>query len=74
VKATAEKQKYISVSGALGKDGDKPKCKATDADPGNGTGEYAQSVAVMNYAALHKMKREVAAVGWTSRSRMARSA
>jgi uncharacterized alpha/beta hydrolase family protein len=74
VAATAQKQKYISVNGDLGKDGDKPTCKATDADPKNGTGDYAQSVAAMNYAALHKLKREVPAIGWTSRSRMARSA
>jgi hypothetical protein len=74
VAATAQKQKYISVNGALGGDGDKMACKATDADPKNGTGDYAQSVAAMNYAALHKMKREVPAIGWSSRSRMARSA
>jgi hypothetical protein len=74
VEATAQKQKYISVNGSLGKDGDKPTCKASDADPKNGTGDYAQSVAAMNYAALHKLKREVPAVGWSSRSRMARSA
>lgn len=66
VEATAEKQKYISVNGGLGKDGDKPGCKATDADPANGTSDYAQSVAAMS-------KRSVPALGWTSRSRMARS-
>lgn len=32
VKATAEKQKYISMTGARGKDGDKMACKTTDAD------------------------------------------
>lgn len=67
VDATAEKQKYISVVGALGGDGDKMACTATDADPANGTSDYAESVAVMS-------KRSVPAVGWSSRNRLALSA
>jgi len=67
VDATAEKQKYISVNGDLGKDGDKMACKATDADPANGTGNFAESVMTM-------WMRSVSVVGWTSRSRMMRRA
>lgn len=64
VEATSQKQKYISVNSSLGMDGDKPTCKATDADPTHGTSDYAKSVAAMN-------KRSVPSVGWTSRSRLA---
>ena len=66
VEATKEKMHYLSVNGSLGKDGDKPTCKAVDADPAHGTSDYAQSVAVMS-------KRSVPALGWTSRDRFARS-
>lgn len=65
VEATAEKQKYISVNGNLGNDGDKPTCSTQDADPENGTSDYAESVAVMS-------KRSVPAAGWSSRNRFAR--
>ena len=66
VAATAEKQHYISVNGALGKDGQKPTCKAVDADPSHGTSDYAKSVAAMS-------KRSVPALGWTSRDRFAKA-
>jgi hypothetical protein len=66
VEATTQKAKYISVSGSLGNDGDKPTCKATDADPSHGTSDYAQSIAAMS-------KRSIPALGWVSRNRLARS-
>lgn len=63
VDATAQKLEYISVNDDLGKDGDKPTCKATDADPTNGTGDYAQSIMSMRM-------RSAAGAGWSSRNRM----
>lgn len=66
MEATKEKAHFLSVNGSLGDDGTKPTCKATDADPSNGTSDYAESVAAMS-------KRSVPALGWTSRSRMARN-
>lgn len=65
VEATKEKSKYISVNGALGNDGDKPACKTQDAQPDQGTSDYAESVSLMS-------KRSVPAVGWSSRNRFAR--
>lgn len=62
VAATSSKRDYASVNGALGNDGEQPNCQATDADPDNGTSDYAESVAAMG-------KRSVDAVGWQSRSR-----
>ncbi|POS79929.1 oxidoreductase [Diaporthe helianthi] len=63
VAATSSKTEYASVNGALGQDGQQPNCQATDADPDNGTSDYAESVAAMG-------KRSVDAVGWQSRSRL----
>lgn len=63
IAATAEKQHYASVDGALGNDGDEPTCEATDAEPDLGTGDYAESVAQMS-------KRDVSAWGWLSASRL----
>ncbi|KAF2108793.1 hypothetical protein BDV96DRAFT_503813 [Lophiotrema nucula] len=64
---TKEKQKYSSVYGALGNDGDTMSCTPTDADPDYGTSDYAESVEVMT-------KRDVAVWGWRSKSRMTRAA
>ncbi|KAF2877646.1 secreted protein [Massariosphaeria phaeospora] len=66
VAATAEKNKFASVDGKLGKNGVRPTCKAADADPKRGTGNYAESVKAMS-------KREVVAVGWASRARLVRA-
>lgn len=63
---TKEKQEFSAVNGALGDDGTEPTCEATDADPENGTGDYAESVAAMG-------KRDVSSWGWFSRSRTVRS-
>ncbi|CAG9954755.1 unnamed protein product [Clonostachys rosea f. rosea IK726] len=63
VAATASKQTFIAVEGALGSE--KPNCKPADSEPSKGTSDYAQSVALMG-------KRSVDSAGWTSRSRFAR--
>lgn len=55
---------YYAVDGKLGTAGTKPTCTPTDADPNNGTDDYAESVAQMS-------KRSTS--GWTSRSRLARA-
>ena len=65
VHAMSEKDIHISVTGALGHDGDTMDCVATDADPNHGQSTYAGSVRVMS-------KRSVPAMGWTSRNRLAR--
>ncbi|KAK7719600.1 hypothetical protein SLS64_001777 [Diaporthe eres] len=66
VDATAADYKYhyYAVDGKLGTAGTKPTCTPTDADPNNGTDDYAESVKQMS-------KRSTS--GWTSRSRMARA-
>jgi hypothetical protein len=61
VKTTAEKQHFMGVEGKL----KARECKPVDAEPKEGTSDYAKSVAAME-------KREVGAVGWASRSRLAR--
>lgn len=68
VLATAADYKYhyYAVDGNLGTAGTEPTCTATDADPDNGTSDYATSVAEMGSST----KRSV---GWSSRSRLARS-
>jgi hypothetical protein len=66
VEATASKNKFASVDGKLGSNGVKPNCKSTDADPNHGTSNFEESVAAMS-------KRSVPAIGWTSRSRLARN-
>ncbi|KAI3397480.1 hypothetical protein diail_10692 [Diaporthe ilicicola] len=67
VNATAPdyKHHYYAVDGALGTAGTEPTCNATDADPNNGTSDYAESV--------KEMSKRSAPMGWTSRSRMARA-
>lgn len=62
VATTSEKQKFASVDGSLGNDGDEPTCTATDAEPDQGTSDYAESVAQMS-------KRFVEYLGWKSQSR-----
>ncbi|KAF2127137.1 secreted protein [Dothidotthia symphoricarpi CBS 119687] len=59
---TKEKMHFSSVDGALGTYNSGPTCKATDADPENGTSDFAKSVEMMQ-------KRSLA--GW-ARSRIAR--
>lgn len=56
---------YYAVDGALGTAGTDPTCTATDADPSNGTSDYAESV--------KEMSKRSTPMGWTSRSRMARA-
>lgn len=67
VLATASDYKYhyYAVDGDLGTAGTDPTCTATDADPDNGTSDYATSVAEMSSSS----KRSV---GRSSRSRLAR--
>ncbi|WDK21175.1 hypothetical protein CGRA01v4_12464 [Colletotrichum graminicola] len=66
IATTEEKMKFSAVSGALGDAGSGPTCKAKDADPSHGTGDYAKSVAVMS-------KRDVDSSGWSSKSRYVRA-
>ncbi|KAI0592638.1 DUF1996 multi-domain protein [Pyrenophora tritici-repentis] len=61
VGTTSEKQHFAAVTGSK----KASNCKATDADPSHGTSDYAKSVAVMS-------KRSVEALGWETRSRLAR--
>tara|TARA_R110002060_G_scaffold78156_1_gene90763 strand:+ start:230 stop:820 length:591 start_codon:yes stop_codon:yes gene_type:complete len=63
---TKEKQKFSAVDGALGTSSSGPTCTATDADPENGTSDYAESVAAMS-------KRDVGGWGWSSKSRFVRA-
>ncbi|KAK2040429.1 secreted protein [Colletotrichum somersetense] len=66
VATTRDKMKFSAVNGALGAAGSGPTCKAKDADPSHGTGDYAKSVAAMG-------KRDVGSWGWTSKSRFVRA-
>jgi hypothetical protein len=59
VATTKEKQHFLGVDGNV----KKSACKPKDADPKHGVSDYAGSVKAM-------AKREVAAWGWASRSRM----
>lgn len=45
--ASAYKYHYYAVDGSLGTAGTTPTCTATDADPDNGTSDYATSVEEM---------------------------
>lgn len=45
---TAAKQEYSPVDGSLGKSGETMDCTATDAEPSQGTSDYAESVAMMS--------------------------
>ncbi|OLN83317.1 hypothetical protein CCHL11_03120 [Colletotrichum chlorophyti] len=67
VATTKEKQKFFAVDGKLGGFKSGPTCKAKDADPSHGTGDYAESVKAMS-------KREEPAWGWQSKARVARMA
>lgn len=67
VATTSDKREFFPVNGALGGYKDFANCKATDADPSNGTSDFAESVAVMS-------KRSSDTTGWKSRSRFVRSA
>ncbi|KAH8648742.1 hypothetical protein BGZ60DRAFT_499501 [Tricladium varicosporioides] len=66
IATTAAKQTYSSVDGSLRKSGDTMSCTPTDADPDNGTSDYAESVSVMS-------RRSVLSFGYESRSRLTRS-
>ncbi|RYP43282.1 hypothetical protein DL770_011762 [Monosporascus sp. CRB-9-2] len=63
VATTSEKYHFAAVDGSLGKNGEKPTCAATDADPSHGTSDFEESVSLMS-------TRTYSAVGWSSRSRM----
>ncbi|KAH6663519.1 hypothetical protein B0J14DRAFT_662033 [Halenospora varia] len=65
IATTAAKQTYSSVDGSLGKSGDTMSCTPADADPDNGTSDYAESVSAMS-------RRSVLSVGWESRSQLTR--
>lgn len=65
VATTKEKHKFVQVDGALGGFKSGPTCKSADADPSHGTSDYAESIAAM-------AKRSVRAIGWETRSRLAR--
>ncbi|KAF4969863.1 hypothetical protein FZEAL_10145 [Fusarium zealandicum] len=65
VATTEDKREFFPVNGALGEYNAGSTCQSTDADPSNGTGDYAESVAAMS-------KRQVSA--WQSKSRFSRSA
>ncbi|GJC78812.1 hypothetical protein ColLi_01650 [Colletotrichum liriopes] len=65
VDTTKDKMKFFAVDGALGGYKSGPTCKATDADPSHGTGDYAESVAAMS-------KRDVESWGWSTKSRFVR--
>jgi hypothetical protein len=67
VEAMQSKDEYVSVNGALGKDGDTMDCTATDADPDHGTTDYEESVEAMG-------KRSVSTAGWVSHSRTMKKA
>lgn len=70
VLATAAEYKYhyYAVDGDLGNAGDEPTCTATDADPDNGTSDYAESVAEMESSS----KKRSARFSRSFRSRSAR--
>ncbi|KAF3771409.1 hypothetical protein M406DRAFT_67713 [Cryphonectria parasitica EP155] len=59
VLATAAEYKYhyYAVNGDLGNAGDEPTCTATDADPDNGTSDYAESVAEMDSSSTKRSAR-----------------
>jgi hypothetical protein len=60
IDTTSEKRTYAAVDGSLGKSGETMSCTQADADPDNGTSDYAESVTVM-------VKRSLQSVGWLSR-------
>ena len=62
---TKSKEEFSPVNGALGQYNAGSKCKSKDADPSQGTSDYAKSVADM-------AKRSVGSWGWETRSRLAR--
>lgn len=62
VATTNEKQEYSSVNGALGNDGDVMSCTPTDAEPDQGTSDYAESVSIMG----KRRFRAARAKSWSS--------
>ncbi|KAI0018612.1 hypothetical protein F4780DRAFT_515785 [Xylariomycetidae sp. FL0641] len=66
VDTTSDKYHFLAVNGDLGNAGDMMSCTPTDADPENGTGDFAESVSLMG-------KRSVPEAGWVSKSRFRRS-
>lgn len=60
VGTTNSKQDFSPVDGALGNDGETMGCEPTDADPDNGTSDYAESVSMMS------KKRSARPVPWVS--------
>lgn len=57
IATTDEKYEFGAVSGPDGDDGDGPVCTttATDADPDNGTSDYAESVAAMDSSSKRQL-------------------
>lgn len=66
VATTEDKREFSPVEGALGSYNAGPTCQSADADPYNGTSDYAESVTAMS-------KRDVTSWGWHSKSRIRRS-
>lgn len=57
IDTTAEKYEFSGVSGPNGDDGDGSVCTTTasDADPDNGTSDYAESVAEMDSSSKRQL-------------------
>ncbi|KAI3572401.1 hypothetical protein IWW34DRAFT_637782, partial [Fusarium oxysporum f. sp. albedinis] len=66
VATTQDKREFFPVNGALGDFKSGPTCEAKDAEPDEGTSDYAESVVIMS-------KREISAWGWQSKSRFIHS-
>lgn len=62
VATTNEKQEFSSVNGALGDDGTTMDCTPADAEPDQGTSDYAESVSVMG----KRRFRSARAMPWSS--------
>lgn len=56
VSTTNSKQDFSPVDGALGNDGDGMDCEATDAEPDQGTSDYAESVSLMGKKRLARFR------------------
>lgn len=59
VAATASKNTFAAVDGALGKNGVLPACTPADADPNNGVSTYAESVAILGTRAVDAIAKLV---------------
>ncbi|KAI0469861.1 hypothetical protein GGR56DRAFT_661479 [Xylariaceae sp. FL0804] len=66
VATTSDKYHFSAVNGDLGNAGEYMSCTPTDADPEEGTSDFAESVSLMS-------KRSVPTAGWKSESRFRRS-